>query len=334
MVSGAPALRIVFFGTPGFAVPSLRELLTSQHQLVAVVTRADRPRDRGHRIAEPPVKTLAQVHGLTVLQPAALRSDSFLAALRQVAPDLGVVVAYGKLLPEELLRVPRLGMINVHASLLPKFRGAAPVERAIMAGESETGVTIMRVVRELDAGPILEAESRVIDRDETGAEVAQDLARRGARLLGRVVDALATGSVIERPQDDRLATYAPRLTKDEGAIDWKQPARVIHDQVRALRSWPHAFTYLDGIRLLVLRTAVSPGRAGEATAQPGEVVAADGDDLLVAALGEERVALREIQPEGRRAMTARAFLAGHRVEPGSVFTSIAERRPARSRPEV
>jgi methionyl-tRNA formyltransferase len=315
MVSTSP-LRVAFFGTPDFAVPTLQRLLASPHKVVAVVTQPDRPRGRGQRTAPSPVKAIAERHAIAVLQPDRLKDEAFLSALGALAPDCGVVVAYGKILPEAVLSLPRLGSLNVHASLLPRYRGAAPIERAVMAGERETGITIMRVVRALDAGPMLAAATRPIDPDETSVTIEEDLARTGATLLLDVLGRLDEG-VPEEPQDEAHSTYAPRITREDGLIDWIRPARAIHNQVRALHPWPHAFTFLRGTRFIVLRTrAIEP--TGRSMEPPGRIVVATGDSLRVAT-GAGSVDILQIQPEGRRPMLAREFLAGHRVDPGSRF---------------
>jgi len=316
MVS-APPLRVVFLGTPEFAVPTLDALLRSRHEVVGVVTQPDRPRGRGHQTSYAPVKARALDAAVPVLQPERLKDDAFLAALAAMRADLGVVAAYGKILTDAVLAAPRLGLINVHASLLPKYRGAAPVHRAIMSGERETGVTIMRVVKALDAGPMLAETRRPILPDETSEELERDLARDGAALLAAAVDDIAAGRARETPQDDAAATYAPRLTKADGAIDWSWPADRIHNAVRGLHPWPHASTFLRGHRLILLRSGASADPAGAA---PGTVIVARPDDLVVAA-GSGRVRLIEIQAEGKRPMTAREFLAGHRVEPGDRLTA-------------
>lgn len=310
MVTPGP-LRIVFFGTPAFALPTLDALLASQHTVVSVVTRADRPRGRGHRTAQPPIKTRAIAAGVPVLQPDRLQEAAFLDALTSANADLGVVAAYGKILTDVVLAAPRLGLLNVHASLLPRYRGAAPVHRAVIAGEQETGVTIMRMVRALDAGPMLASARRPIGPDETSVDVEQDLARLGASLLVSVVDSFAAGAIAERPQDDSGATYAARLTREDGVIDWHLSARAIHNLIRGLHPWPHAFTYHSGRRLILLRSTVASGPAAAA----GTVLEAEGDRLLVAA-GDGTVAVTELQPEGKRSMAPRAFLSGYSISPG------------------
>jgi len=307
------ALRIVFFGTPAFAVPTLRALLASRHPVIGVVTQPDRPRGRGQQLQPGPVKILAAGHGLPVLQPLKMRDEGFLDALRAWQPDLGVVAAYGRILTDALLAVPRLGTINVHASLLPRWRGAAPVHRAVMAGDRESGVTIMRVVRELDAGPMLDVATRPIADDETSAEVEPALASLGAARLVSVVDRLAEGPIPEQPQPAEGVTYAERVTRADSPIDWSRPAKALHDQVRGLHPWPLATTALGGQRLIVVRSAAAPEGP---EAAPGTVVEAAGDRLVIAA-GSGALRLLEVKPEGRRVMTAREFLAGHPIRVGA-----------------
>jgi methionyl-tRNA formyltransferase len=311
------SLRIVYFGTPQFAVPTLERLLESRHRVCGVVTQPDRPRGRGQRLQPGPVKGLALTRQLPVFQPERLRESAARETLEEWQPDLGVVAAYGQLIPDALLSVPRLGMINVHASLLPEYRGAAPIQRAVIDGRRETGVTIMRVIRKLDAGAMLDSVQRPIGPDETSAEVEADLARLGAALLVDVVDRMSHGAVHEEPQDEPRATYAARLTKAEGLIDWHASAEAIHNRVRGLVPWPHAYTYLDGQRLIVLRTSVD-GRTSEAA--PGTILAADADGIRVAAGTGSQITIWELQTEGRRPMTAREFLLGHPFVPGATFS--------------
>lgn len=309
------ALRVVFFGTPQFAVPTLEHLLRSTHTVCGVVTQPDRPRGRGQKVSDAPVKALAVAHGLPVMQPARLSDPDVGAAIAAWAPDLGVVAAYGRIIPDALLAIPRFGMINVHPSLLPKYRGAAPVHRAVINGDADTGVTIMRVVTRLDAGPMFGAVTRAIGPDETSDAVERDLAETGAALLVTVADQLAAGTAHEEPQDDAAATYASRLTKDEGLIDWSQPAMAIHNRVRGLYPWPHAYTYIDGVRLILLRTRVQPSTG---PAAPGTIVEAGREGLRVAA-GDGILEIEDLQPEGKRPMHAREYLAGRPIRPGARF---------------
>jgi methionyl-tRNA formyltransferase len=314
--AAAPPLRIVFFGTPAFAVPSLRRLLASRHIVCGVVTQPDKPRGRGQKVTNAPVKALALERGLPVFQPASLRPPDVADTLASWQPDLGVVAAYGKLIPGRLLQLPRLGMINVHASLLPKYRGAAPVHRAIIDGVPATGVTIMRVVELLDAGDMLAKVKRPIGPDETSDVIERDLAELGAHLLVDVVDRLAAGPLAGEPQDDMLSTYAPRLTKEEGLVDWTLPAAYLHNRVRGLYPWPHAYSYLDGRRLILLKSAIDERDSDQ---PPGTVIEVSPDAIHVAAGFGSRLAITEVQPEGRRPMTARQFLAGRPVQVGARF---------------
>jgi methionyl-tRNA formyltransferase len=306
-------LRIAYFGTPEFAVPGLRALIASTHDVVALVSQPDRPRGRGHKLQPTPTKLVAAAAGIPVLQPTRLKDDAFADALRALSLDLAVVAAYGRIIPDRILEIPRLGMINIHASLLPKYRGAAPIHRAVINGDTETGVTIMRVVSELDAGPAFAVERIPIGPDDTTPEVERALAEIGAKLAVRVVGQLAEGSAVEVSQNHAEATYAPKLERDEGAIDWSLPASDIHNRVRGLQPWPLVSVTIDGVRCSIYRTSVS----GETTtAPPGTVIAASNGVLAVAAGDGRVVRILEIQPEGKRVMSARDFLSGRRVQSG------------------
>ncbi len=308
---GALPLRIVYFGTPAFAVPTLAALVKSRHAVVALVSQPDRPSGRGHRVAATPTKTLAVLCGVPVLQPTRLRDEAFLAEVAAFRPDLGVVAAYGRILPDALLGIPRLGLINVHASLLPAYRGAAPIHRAVIAGDAVTGVTIMRVVSELDAGPMMAKVELPIGADATSVEIEAQLATRGAALLLEVVEHLAAGTAVETPQDDRAATFAPKIVKTEGPIDWSLSAARLHNLVRGLQPWPLASTTIGAVRCLIHRTQVVEG----AEAEPGTVLEAGGDALIIAT-GAGALRVLQLQPDGRRPMTPREFLSGHRVAAG------------------
>jgi methionyl-tRNA formyltransferase len=313
-VSGA-GLRVMFFGTPHFAVPTLDALLASEHPVVGVVTQPDRPRGRGHKETDAPVKARSREAGLPVLQPSSLKDPDAVQALSALHADIGVVAAYGKILTDAVLAIAPRGMINVHASLLPKYRGAAPVHRSVMAGEAVTGVTIMRVVKALDAGAMLATVERRIGPDDTSDAVERDLATLGAQLLVATLDRLARGPVEEVPQDDSQAAYAHRLTRDDGVVDWSRPARALHNQIRGLHPWPHAFSHVDGQRLILLRSTWS---ADPTDAAPGTILVAHGDELRVAT-GDGSLFVTELQAEGRRPSRTREFLAGRRLEPGLRF---------------
>lgn len=309
----APPLRVVFFGTPGFAVPTLEALLASRHQVVGVVSQPDRPRGRGQKLEPTPVKAVALAAGLPVLQPERLKTPAFMDAFAGLQSDLAVVAAYGKIIAESVIAIPRLGMINVHASLLPKYRGAAPIQRAVLNGDRETGVTIMRIVKELDAGAMFARVVVPIGPDATSEEVEHSLASKGGALLVGVVEQVASGTAREEPQDDREATYAPKLVREEGLIDWTRPAWAIHDQVRGLTPWPRAWTHLEGARLILTRTSVESASAPDA---PATVLEATGERLVVRA-GQGALRVLALQPEGKRAMSARDFLAGRPLPTGT-----------------
>lgn len=313
----APALRVVFFGTPQFAVPTLEALRASRHEVVAVVTQPDRPRGRGQRTSDAPVKAHAVAAGLPVLQPGSLKDPGAVASLAALGADIGVVAAYGKILPEAVLAAPPMGMVNVHASLLPRHRGAAPIHRAVIAGDTETGITIMRVIKALDAGAMLAVATRAIGPDETSEEVERDLATLGADLLVTTLDRLAQGPIEETPQDDAGSTYAPRLTREDGLIDWQRPASDVHNLIRGLYPWPHAYAYVRGRRVILLASSVD---AEQVPAPPGTIVMADGEALHVAT-GRGTLRIHRLQAEGKRAMGSREFLAGLRLTSDDRFTS-------------
>ena len=307
-------LRIVYFGTPEFAVPGLRAILSSPHPVVAVVSQPDRPKDRGQKLQSTPTKRVGEAAGVRVLQPTRLKDPELHKVLTAFNPDLGVVAAYGRLIPDALLELPRLGMINIHASLLPRYRGAAPVHRAVINGDRETGVTIMRVVTELDAGPMFAAATRRIGPDETTPEVEAALSALGADLVLEVIERMAAGIATETPQDHGAATYAEKIRREESDIDWTQPVTVIHNLVRGLQPWPLVAITLDGARLRLHRSRVADDRS---PAHPGTITHAGGGRLSIATGGGGVLDVLEIQPEGKRVMSAREFLAGRVVAVGS-----------------
>lgn len=312
------ALKVVFMGTPGFAVPTLEHLVSSRHTVTGVVTQPDRPRGRGQQVTPGPVKILAQSLGLPVLQPEKLARDQFESAFTALHADIGVVAAYGKILPDWLLASPRLGLINVHASLLPRYRGASPVHRAVIAGDRETGVTIMRVVKALDAGPMLASVRVPIGPDDTTAMVESILKIRGAELLVETLDAIEAGTARETPQDEALATYAPKLTKAEGQVDWTRTSGQIHNLIRGLSPWPHASAFLDGTRYILHRSRVSPV---EHAAAPGTIVTASAiEGVHVTCGGGTTLELLDVQLEGKRVMSARDALAAKALVTGARFS--------------
>jgi methionyl-tRNA formyltransferase len=312
-------LRVAFFGTPTFAARSLQAIHASAHRVVAVITQPDRPRGRGQRLVPSPVKTFALEHEMAVLQPERLKDEPFRAALAAAGPEIAVVAAYGRILPESLIAAPRLGTVNVHASLLPRWRGAAPVHRAILAGDRVTGVTIMRMVFALDAGPMLRAVPTPIGPDETSAELEARLADLGSQLVVEVLDALAAEPIAGMAQDEQFVTYAARLEKREGILSWRAPADEIHNRIRGLQPWPLASVSFRQRRLLLLGSRVV-GRE-PVDAAPGTVCDVLPDAILVAA-SPGTVALTRVQPEGRPAMAVRDFLSGHPVERGDRFETL------------
>jgi methionyl-tRNA formyltransferase len=311
------ALRVVFFGTPGFAVPTLERLLASKHRVVGVVTQPDRPRGRGQQIVIGPVKSLALSVGLPVLQPDRLARDQFEPAFNELGADIGVVAAYGKLLPDWLLASPPRGLINVHASILPRYRGASPIHRAVMNGDLETGVTIMRVAKAMDSGAIVDQARVPIGIDDTTEIVSERLATAGAALLVTTLDRMEAGPIPETPQVEEQASYAPRLVKSDGLIDWSRPAAAIHNQIRGLSPWPHAYAFLAGTRYIIHRSKLT-GRP--APLSPGTIAAASAADGVLVACGDGRgLELAEIQLEGKRVLPARDLLASGTLVVGARF---------------
>ena len=300
-----PELKIVFAGTPEFSLPPLQALLQSVHQITAVYTQPDRPAGRGRRLMPSPVKQLALTNELQVFQPLNFKREEDLLQLESLGADLMVVVAYGLILPARVLRAPRLGCINIHASLLPRWRGAAPIQRALQAGDRQTGVTIMRMDAGLDTGPMLLVKTCPISDRDTAASVHDRLAVLGAEALLEVLPGVADGSLAAQPQDESGACYAQKLDKAEALIDWTRPAIEIDRLIRAFIPWPVAQTELDGKLLRIWRCSVQPGIGG--AAQPGCVVAADqrGIDVVT---GNAVLRIHELQPPGKRVMSAAEFL--------------------------
>lgn len=295
------ALRLAFFGTPDFAVPSLAALLSAGHDVGRVYSQPPRPSGRGHKPRPSPVQVFAESHGIEVRTPASLADVEEQAAFASLAPDAGIVVAYGLILPAAILDVPRLGCVNVHASLLPRWRGAAPIQRAILAGDEETGVTIMRMDAGLDTGPMLLRESIQIAPDATAGGLHDRLAALGAALLVTALAGLAAHSIEAVPQDEAGASYARKVARGEARLDWRRPAADLARQVRAFAPAPGAWFSHGGERLKVLECAVVPGAGPPGTAL---------DDRLTIACGEGALSLRRLQRQGRGAMTAEALLRG------------------------
>lgn len=299
-------LRVAFAGTPQFAVPALAALLASRHTVVGVLTQPDRPKGRGRQLAAGPVKQLAEAHALHLAQPATLRSEAGLAAVTMLSADVLVVVAYGQILPPEVLRLPRLGCVNIHASLLPRWRGAAPIQRAILAGDSHTGVTLMQMDAGLDTGAILAVRSVAIGARDTSAMLHDTLAALGAQTLLEVLDGLSAGTLRPQPQPALGITYAHKVTKAEAAITWSDPAATISRQVRAFNPWPVAETVFAGEPLRIHGAYAGEERELPAAA-PGRWLGLQGDALRVACgTGELRVT--HLQRAGRKVVAAREFM--------------------------
>ena len=306
-------MRVVFMGTPEFAVPSLKALIESEDEVSALVAQPDKPKGRGLKPSSPPTKIIAEEHGILVLQPSKIRTEEFLNELGNINPDLICVAAYGKILPKTMLDLPPFGCINVHASLLPKYRGAAPINWAIARGEKVTGITVMQMDEGMDTGDMLLRREVPIDPDDTGETLSGKLSVVGARLLIETIAEMKKGTLRSVKQDESLATYAPMLKKEDGRIDWWRPAEEIRNLIRGMLPWPGAYTYLNGKLLKIYRAAVSEGEG-----KPGEAVSA-GQGVLRVMTGAGALDILELQLEGGRRLDSRAFLAGRRIEAGTVL---------------
>lgn len=308
-------LRIIFMGTPEFAVPSLRALLEHGENVVAVVTQPDRPKGRGRVLTPPPVKVVAQDAGIDVLQPSKIKTEAFLDELRTYEADVILVAAYGRILPPAILSLPRLGCINVHGSILPKYRGAAPIQTAILRGEQEAGVTIMQMDAGLDTGNMLLVGSLPIDDQDTSVTMIPKLAELGAALLPQVLASAAQGTLTPQKQDDSLASLAPPLTKDDAQIDWRNSASAISCQIRALEPWPLAHTSYEGKQFKPFCPVVLHEPCSET---PGTIIKADKKGLVLAC-GDGQLLIREIQFEGKKRMPIHAFLLGYPLREGIIL---------------
>lgn len=312
-------MKVAFMGTPEFAAFCLKALLESRHQVLGVVTQLDRPRGRGKKLAFSPVKELALKQGLPVLQPFNLADPAFLGILKRWEPQAIAVVAFGRLLPPAVLSLPPYGCINVHASLLPRYRGAAPIQRAIMNGERETGVTTMYMVEKLDAGDIILQEKVAIPPEMTAGELEQELAELGARLLVHTLDLIEAGQAPRIPQNEELATYAPPLRPEEERINWEEEAVKIVDRIRGLSPLPGAYTLREGERLKIYRARVWKGGEKDKDlpeGRPGQVTAVFPQEGFLVRAGEGEVLILEVQPPGKRIMSAVEYLRGYRLKAG------------------
>lgn len=319
-MSGFNKPTLVFMGTPEFAVPSLRALVESGFRVLRVITQPDRPRGRGGKLTPGPVKKYSLEQGLEVLQPDKIRDPAFIELLRAMQPDLIVVVAFGRILPGEILRLPALGCVNVHASLLPGYRGAAPIHWAVINGETESGITTMLMDEGMDTGDMLLQEKLAIGPDDNVGVVHDRLAVIGARLLVQTLEGLAGGKIKARVQNEAQATYAPPIRREHELIDWQQRAVVIKNLVRGMDPWPGAYTLLDGEELKVWGVEARPTEEG-ARGRPGQVLLADAERGLVLQTGQGTIELQEVQLAGRKRVAVAEFLRGRPVAVGTVLGS-------------
>lgn len=309
-------MNIVFMGTPDFAIPALKALIESQHSVSAVFTQPDKPKGRGHKLTPPPVKVLAEENGIAVYQPNSLKKDAdeYIKIIKDINPDIIVVAAYGKILPKEVLDIPKLGCVNIHGSLLPKYRGAAPIQWSVLNGDKETGITTMLMSEGLDTGDILLVEKTAIGENETASELFDRLSIMGAELLLETIDALQKGEITPQKQDDSQATYASMLSKDLSKIDFNNPVFSVHKKICGLSDWPCAVTSIDGKRLKVYRSEIVSDIKPDA--EPGEVI--NEKDFTVACV-DGSIRLVEVQAEGSKRMSAADYLRGKPITRGTIL---------------
>lgn len=315
-------MKIVFFGTPGPAAKILEALITAKHEILCVVTQPDRPRGRGQKVAFSPVKEIALKHALPLEQPEEVKDNPvFRTLLGSLKPEIAVVVAYGKILPKEILAIPEQGFINVHASLLPKYRGAAPIQWALLKGEKETGITIFKLTEALDAGPvILQKKIRIEDEDDAET-LSEKLFREGGKLLPKALSQLEKGTAKYHAQKEADVAYAPSLTKESGEIDWKKSALEVRDRIRALVPWPAAHTFYRGKRLKILRSRPQMLDLKSEAGLPGAVVHILKPEGFIVAAGKGDLLILEVQPEAGKKMGAYDFAIGHGLKTGEVLPS-------------
>jgi len=316
MADTQKTFRTIFMGTPDFSVPALQGLIDSPDQVVAVITQPDRPKGRGKKLTPPPVKVLAESANIPVLQPTKIRTEEFADELRSFQPDLIIVAAYGRILPPSILDLPPLGCINIHGSLLPRHRGAAPIQWAILAGDKVAGVTIMQMDVGMDTGAMLLSASVPVTDDDTAGSLFSKLSNLGATALLEALDLLRQGKLPPIEQDHSLATEAPPLKKEHGAIDWAKSASELHCFIRGMDPWPTAYSFLDGKRFRFFIPALSDISSDQS---PGTIIQADKNGLLIAT-GDGVLLVREIQPEGKKRMTVTAYLCGQTLETGQQFS--------------
>ncbi len=310
-------MKVVFWGTPEFAVESLKALINSPHKVIAVVTQPDKPKGRGKKIQPPPVKQEALKHGIPVLQPEKIKGNTeFIEKLKKLNPDIFVVVAYGKILPEEVINIPKYKTINVHASLLPEYRGAAPIHRAIMEGKNSTGVCIMEITKELDAGDIYACKEIQITDEDDIISLHDRLAKEGAKLLVEVLDKIEKGQIHKKPQDHKKATYAKPIQKSEGKINWNRSAREIFNQIRALKVWPKAYTDFRDTQIKILEAQViDETQSGKA----GEIVQIIKDKGIVVQTGKGKLLIKKLQFPNSKPISAPEAVRGYHIKEGEIF---------------
>ena len=317
-------MRIIFMGTPEFAVPVLESLINSRHEVVEVVTQPDRPKGRGKNMQFSPVKECALAHNIPVMQPVNVSVPEVIDELRAYEPELIVVVAFGQFVTKKIREMPKYGCINVHASLLPKYRGAGPIQWAVINGEKESGVTTMYMCREIDKGDMLLKDTVTLDPKETGDSLHDKLSMMGGPLLLKTIDQLEDGSAVRIPQCEEESTYAPKLEKTMGNIDWTMDADRIERLVRGLNSWPGTFTKIHGKTVKIWDCDVVRQETlteNQAAATPGTVIVSEKDQLIVKA-GNGALSLRMLQPEGKKNMTVDAYLRGYPIAQGELFTQV------------
>lgn len=308
-------MKIIFMGTPEFAAPAIDSLIDAGHEIAAVFSQPDKPKGRGYTLTPPPVKVKAMEHDIPVYQPNTMRDGEALKIFEELQPDVAIVIAYGKILPKEILEAPKYGCINVHASLLPKYRGAAPIQMSVIDGESKTGVTAMQMDIGLDTGDMLMSCETPIDPDETSGELHDRLSVMGARLIVDTLAALEKGELKPQKQDDSLSCYAHMLTKEMCAVDWSRTAQEIHNQIRGLSPWPVATAVLEGKKLKLHRSALSEIK--NSSAKCGEIIALN--PLTVKCGGDSAIELLEIQAEGKKRMKSADYMRGHSIPLGTIL---------------
>lgn len=310
-------MRILFMGTPEFAVPTLETLVQGGHEVCAVYTQPDKPKGRGYELTPPPVKSCALRYDIPVEQPTTLKDEAAAEHIRALRPELIVVVAYGKILPETVLNIPPFGCVNVHASLLPKYRGAAPIQWAVINGEKKSGVTTMHMAKGIDTGDMIIKEETEIGENETSGELHDRLKIIGAGLLLKTAALLEKGEAPREKQDDSLSTYAPMLEKSLSAVRWEDSARRLHNLCRGLNPWPMAQTTLQG-RVIKLRGTLLDETTDTNGAAPGEILHAGDDGIVICCGGGGALRVLELQEQGKRPLTAAEYLRGHKIAPGTV----------------